>query len=46
MMLAAVGAALAVLFVYVLLRMAGSEQRRARHAEKRLDPFLDVTITR
>ena len=43
---AAVGGTLAALLLYVLVRMAGSEGRRARHTEKRLDPFSDVTITR
>jgi hypothetical protein len=44
--LATVGLALMVLFLYVLLRMAGTQDRAARHAEKKLDPFSDVTITR
>jgi hypothetical protein len=44
--LATVGLALMVLFLYVLLRMAGTQDREARHAEKKLDPFSDVTITR
>ena len=39
-----VGWALGVLFVLVLCRMAGSEDRAARHAEKMLDPFSDVHV--
>jgi len=46
LLLAAVGIALLALFVYVLLRMAGTQDRAARHSEKKLDPFSDVTITR
>ena len=40
-------AAWAVGFVVVLalFRMAGNQDRAARHAEKRLDPFSDVEIT-
>jgi hypothetical protein len=33
------------LFVMILMRMAGDEDRDARHGEKRLDPFSDVSIT-
>ena len=33
-------------FVMVLMRMAGDEDRAARHVERNLDPFSDVTITR
>jgi len=29
----------------VLMRMAGNEDRAARHEEKRRDPFSDVAIT-
>jgi hypothetical protein len=35
-----------VLFVIVLMRMSGSQDRSARQAEKRLDPFADVTVTK
>jgi len=34
-----------LLFVMILMRMAGDEDRSARHEEKRLDPFSDVSIT-
>ena len=37
---------MALVFVLLLMRMAGRQDRAARHAEKRLDPFSDVTITR
>jgi len=45
-MLGLVGWALGLLFVIVLMRMAGDQDRAARHQQKRLDPFTDVTITR
>jgi len=44
-MLGIVGWALGFLLVLVLMRMAGDQDRAARHAQKRLDPFTDVTIT-
>ena len=31
--------------VLALFRMSGNQDRAARHAEKRLDPFSDVEIT-
>ena len=37
---------LGVLFVLILVRMAGDQDRIARHEEKEIDPFSDVTITR
>jgi hypothetical protein len=40
-----VGWVLALLVVLVLMRMTGDQDRVARHEEKRLDPFSDVTIT-
>ena len=40
-----VGWALVVLVVLVFMRMAGDQDRAARHDEKLLDPFSDVTIT-
>ena len=43
-LLALVGWALGLLFLMVLMRMAGDEDRAARHEEKLLDPFSDVTI--
>lgn len=45
-MLGLVGWALGLMFVLVLMRMAGDQDRAARHEQKRLDPFVDVTITR
>ena len=41
-----VGWALGLLFVLCLMKMAGDQDRAARHEQKRLDPFVDVTITR
>jgi hypothetical protein len=38
--------ALGLLFVLVLMKMSGDQDRAARHEQKRLDPFCDVTITR
>ena len=32
-------------FVMVLMRMAGDEDRAARHEERNIDPFSDVPIT-
>ena len=40
------GWALALVFVLILMRMAGQQDRAARHEQKRLDPFCEVTITR
>jgi hypothetical protein len=45
-MLGLVGWALGLFFVIVLMRMAGDQDRAARHEQKRLDPYADVTITR
>ena len=44
--LAAIGAALALLFLYALFRTSGDQDRAARHSEKELFPDSDVTITR
>ena len=44
--LGVVGWLLGLLFVLVLMRMAGDEDRAARHEQKRIDPYSDVTITR
>ena len=44
-LLGLVGWALGFSFLMVLMRMAGDEDRAARHEEKLLDPFSDVTIT-
>ncbi len=40
------GWGLGLLFVMVLMRTAGKQDRAARHEEKRMDPASDVTITR
>jgi hypothetical protein len=32
-------------FVMVLMRMAGDEDRGARHFERSIDPFSDVRVT-
>lgn len=40
-----VGWVLGFLFVIVLCRMAGREDRAARHAEKMIDPFSEVHVT-
>ena len=45
-LLGLVGWALGILVVLVLFRLSGEEDRAARHLQKRLDPFCDVTITR
>ena len=39
------GWGIGLLFVVVLMRMAGDQDRAARHEQKRLDPLADVTIT-
>ena len=44
-MLGLVGWALVHLVVLVLMRMASDQDRAARHQEKLLVPFSDVTIT-
>ena len=41
-----VGWALALLFVLLVMRMAARQDRAARHGEKKLNPFSDVTITK
>ena len=40
-----VGWALGLVIVLTLFRMAGDQDRAARHEQKRLDPYSDVTIT-
>ena len=45
-LLGVLGWGLGLLFVVVLMRMAGDQDRAARHEQKRLDPLADVTITR
>lgn len=37
--------ALGLLFLLVLMRMAGDQDRAARHEELLMDPFSDVPIT-
>jgi hypothetical protein len=44
--LGVVGWTLALLFVLILVRMAGDQDRAARHEQKRIDPSSDVTITK
>ena len=45
-LLGVVGWVLGVLFVMVLLRMAGDQDRAAHRAEKHLHPYADITVTR
>ena len=45
-LLGVVGWLIGLLFVLVLMRMSGDQDRAARHEQKRRDPFSDVTITR
>ena len=40
-----VGWALGLIIVLTLFRMAADQDRAARHEQKRLDPYSDVTIT-
>ncbi len=40
-----IGWTLGLVIVLTLFRMSGDQDRAARHAEKRLDPFSDVEIT-
>jgi len=44
-LLGLIGWAIGLFVLLILMRMAGTEDRAARHAQKRLDPFSDVTIT-
>jgi hypothetical protein len=41
-----VGWAFGLLFVLALMRMSGNQDRAARHQQKHIDPYCDVTITR
>ena len=41
-----VGWAFGLVVVLTLFRMSGDQDRQARHEQKRLDPYSDVTITR
>ena len=45
-LLGLVGWALGLVIVLALFRMSGDQDRAARHEQKRLDPYSDVTITR
>lgn len=45
-LLGVLGWALALVFLLILMRMAGQQDRSARHEQKRLDPLCDVTITK
>jgi len=45
-LLGLVGWGLGLLLVLTLMRIAGDEDHDARHAQKDLDPYCDVTITR
>ena len=40
-----VGWGLGLVVVLTLFRMSGDQDRAARHEQKRLDPYSDVTIT-
>lgn len=45
-MLGLIGWAMGLVLVLALFRMSGDQDRAARHEQKRLDPYSDVTITR
>ena len=45
-LLGVVGWGLGVVFLLLLFRMAGDQDRAARHQQKRCFPAADVTITR
>jgi len=45
-LLGLVGWGLGLVVVLALFRMSGEQDRAARHEQKRLDPYSDVTITR
>ncbi len=44
-LLGCVGWTLGLLFLMLLMRMASYQDRAARHEQKRLAPYSDVTIT-
>jgi hypothetical protein len=46
LLLGVVGWALGLLFALALVKMSDDQDRAARHEEKRLDPYSDVTITK
>ena len=45
-LLGLVGGGLVLLLTMTLMRISGEEDRAARHAQRRIDPYSDVTITR
>jgi hypothetical protein len=45
-LLGLVGWVLGLVVMLALFRMSGDQDRAARHEQKRLDPYSDVTITR
>jgi hypothetical protein len=45
-LLGLLGWGVGLVFVMVLMRTAGKQDRAARHEEKRIDPLSDVTITK
>ena len=45
-LLGLVGWAFGLVVVLALFRMSSEQDRAARHEQKRLDPYSDVTITR
>jgi uncharacterized membrane-anchored protein YhcB (DUF1043 family) len=45
-LLAGVAWLIGVLLVIILMRMASDQDRSARHTERQLDPFTDVTVTK
>jgi len=44
-LLGLIGWAIGLLLLLILMRMARAQDRAARHAQKRLDPFTEATIT-
>jgi hypothetical protein len=44
-LLGVVGWALGIVFVLALFRMSSDQDRAARHEQKRIDPYSEVTIT-
>lgn len=44
-LLGLLGWGLGLMFVMVLMRTAGKQDRAARHEQKRMDPLSDVTVT-
>ena len=44
-LLGLVGWGLGLWFTLALFRMSGDQDRDARHEQKRMDPYSDVTIT-